>query len=494
MVETAVKQAQLYINGEWVDAPNGATFGVVNPATGEEIGRVADATRAEARRAIEAAHAAWPEWRALSAEQRADLLTAAYRRINEKLDEIARVLTMENGKPLTESKGETSFGAKFLLWSAEEGKRVYGRTVPASAPNTRFLVIKQPVGVVGAITPWNFPFSMLTRKLGPALAAGCTAVLRPAKHTPLTAVELYKVFDEVGFPKGVVNLITSSRASEIGDELLENPLVRKITFTGSTEVGKQLLVKAAGQVKRVSMELGGHAPFLVFDDADIEKAARAAIWTKFRNAGQTCVCTNRLYVQRSVVEPFSQRVRELTASLKVGNGLEPGIEIGPMIDRQGFEKVQEHVQDAVTKGARVLTGGKPVEAAGNGHGGNGNKERGGLFYEPTVLSDVTADMKIVHEETFGPVLPIIPFDTDEEAIAAANDTPYGLAAYFFARDVGRIFRVAEALEYGIVGANEQYPVAPQVPFGGFKESGVGRENGTEGIEAFLETKTIGIGI
>jgi succinate-semialdehyde dehydrogenase/glutarate-semialdehyde dehydrogenase len=491
MVQTAVRQTQLYIDGAWAGGSGGATFGVYNPATGEELAQVADGTREDTRRAIEAAHAALPAWRALTAEQRAELLTAACNRILERLDEIARTLTMENGKPLAEAKGETAGGAKFLLWSAEEAKRVYGRTVPSNNPSTRFLVIKQPVGVVGAITPWNFPFSMLTRKLGPALAAGCTAVLRPAKSTPLTAVELFKIFDEVGFPKGVVNLITSSNAREVGDELLENPLVRKITFTGSTDVGKQLLTKAAAQVKRVSMELGGHAPFLVFDDADIEKAARAAIWTKFRNAGQTCVCTNRLYVQRSVVDKFSERVRELAASMKVGNGLEQGIEVGPMIDKQGFEKVQEHVQDAVSKGARVLTGGKPATVSGNGKGGNGH---GAYFYEPTVLADVTNDMKIVHEETFGPVLPIIPFDTEEEAITAANDTEYGLAAYFFARDIGRIFRVAEALEYGIVGANEQYPVAPQVPFGGYKESGVGRENGAEGVEAFLETKTIGIGL
>ena len=497
MVETAVKQAQLYINGEWVDASNGKSFEVVNPATGEVIGSVADATRDQARQAIEAAHAALPAWRAMTAEQRADLLTAAFRGIMARVDEIARVLTMENGKPLAESKGETATGAKFLQWNAEEGKRVYGDVVPSSNPNTRFLVIKQPVGVVGAITPWNFPFSMLTRKMGPALAAGCTVVIRPAKHTPLTAVELFKVLDDVGFPKGVINLITSSSASEIGNELLENPLVRKITFTGSTDVGKQLLEKAARQVKRVSMELGGHAPFIVFDDADLEAAAKAAIWTKFRNAGQTCVCTNRLFVQRSVVEKFSDRVRELTASLKVGNGLESGIDIGPMIDRQGFEKAQEHVDDAVSKGARVLTGGKPVEVSGNGRGGgngNGNKDRGGLFYQPTVLADVKPGMKIVTEETFGPVLPIITFDSEEEVIGLANDTEYGLAAYFFARDIGRIFRVAEALEYGIVGANEQYPVAPQIPFGGFKESGMGRENGREGIDAFLETKTIGIGL
>jgi succinate-semialdehyde dehydrogenase/glutarate-semialdehyde dehydrogenase len=492
MVQTAVRQAQLYIDGAWVAAPGGKSFEVINPATGEVIGQVADGNREDARRAIAAADAALPAWRALTAEQRADLLTAAYRRILEKADEIARVLTMENGKPLAEAKGETAFGAKFLLWSAEEGKRVYGRAVPSSNPNTRFLVIKQPVGVVGAITPWNFPMSMITRKLGPALAAGCTAVLRPAKSTPLTAVEIFKVFDEVGFPKGVVNLVTSSRASEIGDELIDNPLVRKITFTGSTEVGKQLMARAAGQVKRISMELGGHAPFLVFDDADLEKAARAAIWTKFRNAGQTCVCTNRLYVQRSVVDGFSKRVAELTAAMKVGNGLDQGVEVGPMIDRQGYDKVQEHVRDAVAKGATVLTGGQPATV--NGDGGNGHAERGGLFYQPTVLGNVTGEMKIVHEETFGPVLPIIAFDTEEEAIEQANQTEYGLAAYFFARDVGRVFRVAEALEYGIVGANEQYPVAPQVPFGGYKESGVGRENGAEGIEAFLETKTIGIGL
>ncbi|MCC6626584.1 MAG: NAD-dependent succinate-semialdehyde dehydrogenase [Chloroflexi bacterium] len=490
MVQTAVQQANLYINGEWVSAPGGKTFDVTNPATGEVIGQVADGSREDAKRAIAAAEAALPAWRAMTAEQRADLLTAAFRRINEKVDEIARVLTSENGKPLTEAKGETGGGAKFLLWAAEEAKRIYGRTVPSSSPTTRFMVIKQPVGVVGAITPWNFPFSMLTRKLGPALAAGCTAVLRPAKYTPLTAVELFKIFDEVGFPKGVVNLVTSSSASTIGDEFIENPAVRKITFTGSTEVGKQIMARAAGQVKRVSMELGGHAPFIVFDDADLEKAARAAIWTKFRNAGQTCVCTNRLYVQRSVVDRFSQRVAELAGAMKVGNGLEAGVEIGPMIDRQGFEKTVEHIHDAVTKGARVLAGGQPAQVGGNGHG-NGH---GVYFHQPTVLADVTSSMAITHEETFGPVLPIITFDTEEEVIGLANNTQYGLAAYFFARDIGRVFRVAEALEYGIIGANEQYPVAAQVPFGGYKESGVSRENGSEGVDAFLETKTIGIGL
>lgn len=494
MVSTAVLQSKLYIDGEWVQAPDAQTFEVINPATGEVIGQVADGSRADATRAIEAASAALPAWRALTAEQRAELLTKAYQRLLEKVDEIARVLTSENGKPLAEAKGEVTLGAKFLLWNAEEGKRIYGRTVPSSNPATRFLVIKQPIGVVAAITPWNFPFSMLTRKLGPALAAGCTAVVRPAKNTPLTAVEILKVFDEVGFPKGVVNLITSVKASEIGDEMLTNPLVRKVTFTGSTDVGKQLLEKAARSVKRVSMELGGHAPFIVFDDADIEKAARGAIWTKFRNAGQTCVCTNRLYVQRSVLEPFSKRVTELTAALKIGNGLEAGTEIGPMIDRQGFEKAQEHVADAVAKGATVLTGGKPATVAGGNGNGHAKSDRSGLFFQPTVLSNVNGSMKISYEETFGPVLPIIPFDTEAEVIEAANNTEYGLAAYFFARDIGRVFRVAEALDYGIVGANEQYPVAPQVPFGGYKESGVGRENGVEGIDSFLETKTIGIGL
>ncbi|HEX5415721.1 MAG TPA: NAD-dependent succinate-semialdehyde dehydrogenase [Chloroflexota bacterium] len=481
----ATQTPGIFINGEWQEALSGKTFAVRNPATGEVIAEVADGGVAETRAAIEAAHAAFPAWSALTADKRAAVLSKAAQLLLDRADELARVLTMENGKPLAESRGEVVGGAQFLQWNAEEAKRIYGEVVPSTASDRRVLTIKQPVGVVAAITPWNFPFSMVTRKLGPALAAGCTAVLRPARATPLIAIEIFKILEEAGVPKGVVNLITGTDSSGMGTELATNPLVRKLTFTGSTEVGKQLLALTAGTVKRVSLELGGHAPFLVFDDADLDKAAAAAVTSRFRNAGQTCICTNRVYVQRGVAEAFTAKVAQLARSLQLGNGLENGTQVGPLIDGRGYEKVQDHVADAVAKGATVLAGGRPAQL-------NGNLK--GYFYEPTVLANATAEMKVTYEETFGPVLPIMVFDTEDQAIALANNTPYGLAAYFFARDVGRIFRVAEKLEYGIVGANDPLPTGAHIPFGGYKESGLGRENGSMGIDHFLEVKAISIGI
>ncbi len=482
-VET--KTYGLFINGEWQDADSGKTFAVKNPATGEILARVADGGVAETRRAIEVAHRAFPAWSRTTADKRAVLLARAAQLMTQRTDELARVLTQENGKPLPESRGEVASAASFFQWNAEEARRIYGEVVPTAFDDRRVLTIKQPLGVVAAITPWNFPLSMVTRKLGPALAAGCTAVLRPARATPLVAALTFEILQEAGFPAGVVNLITGTDSAGIGTELATNPLVRKLTFTGSTEVGKQLLAQAAGTVKRVSLELGGHAPFLVFDDADLDKAAQAAVLSRFRNAGQTCICTNRVLVQRSVADVFTAKVAQLAGGLKLGNGLHAGTQVGPLIDERGFAKVQEHVADARSKGAAVLTGGKPATLSDG---------LNGYFYEPTVLGNATTAMKVTYEETFGPVLPVMTFDTEDQAIAMANDTPYGLAAYFYARDVGRIFRVSERLDYGIVGANDPVPVGAHIPFGGYKESGLGRENGSEGINHFLEVKAISIGL
>ncbi len=482
-VET--KTRGIFIDGEWREADRGKTFAVRNPATGEILAHVADGGVAEVRRAIEAAHAAFPAWSQMTADKRATLLSKAAQRMTERTEELARILTQENGKPLAESRGEVASAASFFQWNAEEARRVYGEVVPTVASDRRVLTIKQPVGVVAAITPWNFPLSMVTRKLGPALAAGCTAVLRPARATPLVAIATFEIMQEVGFPPGVVNLVTGTDSAGMGTELATNPLVRKLTFTGSTEVGKLLLAQAASTVKRVSLELGGHAPFLVFDDADLEKAARAAVLSRFRNAGQTCICTNRVYVQRGIADAFTAKVAQFASALKVGNGLDPDTQVGPLIDERGFEKVQAHVEDARSKGAAVLTGGRPARVNGDLHG---------YFYEPTVLANTTPQMRVMYEETFGPVLPVMTFDTEDEAIALANDTPYGLAAYFYARDVGRIFRVSEKLDYGIIGANDPVPVGAHIPFGGYKQSGLGRENGSEGINHFLEVKAISIGL
>jgi succinate-semialdehyde dehydrogenase / glutarate-semialdehyde dehydrogenase len=485
----------LFINGEWRKAKSGQTFEVRNPATGEVLARCADGGRDETREAIEAAHAAFPSWSATPAMQRAQLLSKAAQLMMQRLEELARFLTQENGKPMEESRLETQVAAGFLQWNAEEARRIYGEVVPSHAPDKRVLTIKQPVGVVTAITPWNFPTSMVTRKVGPALAAGCTVVLRPARATPLVAVAIYKIFEEAGFPKGVVNLVTGTKSADMGDEMATNPLVRKLTFTGSTEVGKELLAKCAGTVKRTSLELGGHAPFIVFDDADVDKAAQAVVLSRFRNAGQTCICTNRVYAQKPIAKQLAEKIAEHTKKLRIGNGLDPETSIGPLIDEKGFRKVEEHVQDAVAKGGTILAGGKPhATPNGSSNGSNGTSKLNGWFYEPTVIGNANPEMLVMYEETFGPVLPIMEFESEAEAVEMANDTPYGLAAYFFARDVGRIFRVAEGLEYGIVGANDPLPTGPHIPFGGYKESGMGRENGSHGIEEFLEVKAISIGL
>ncbi|MFQ5852381.1 MAG: NAD-dependent succinate-semialdehyde dehydrogenase [Candidatus Binatia bacterium] len=483
---TAVENLrQNYIGGRWVDAATGRTVSVRNPATGEELALVPDAGRTETAAAIEAAHRAFPDWSSLAAPERAKVLFKARDLLLQRKEELARILTSEQGKPLIESRGEIQYAAGFVTWFAEEGKRVYGETIPASVAHKRLLVIKQPVGVVAAITPWNFPAAMVTRKIAPALAAGCTVVLKPAEQTPLTAIALFKIFEEAGFPAGVVNLITTLDPSEVGREFLENPLVRLIAFTGSTEVGKLLMRGASEQVKRVSLELGGHAPFIVFEDADLEKAVAGAMASKFRNMGQTCVCANRIYVQASVLESFAAKFVERVKQLKIGNGLEEGVHVGPLIDEQGFKKVCAHVEDAVAKGAKLLIGGKPRTDGPFAHG---------RFFEPTVLTDVKKGMRILEEETFGPVAPLIPFQDEAEVIRAANDTRYGLAAYFFSQNVSRCLRVAEKLEYGIIGVNDGMPSVPQAPFGGLKESGLGREGGKEGIEEFLEVKFLSLGL
>lgn len=468
----------LYINGEWCQAASGRTFDVTNPATGEVVATVAKGGKADTQAAIDAAQAAFGPWSRLTAKERYAYLKKAADILRSRTEEIAGLITREMGKPVAEARGEIGLAIDYLEWYAEEGKRIYGDTIPSSAPNKRILVLRQPVGVVGAITPWNFPIAMITRKLAPALAAGCTILLKAASATPLAAIEVFKALHEAGVPKGVANLVNGS-ASEIVGTMMASSAVRKITFTGSTEVGKELVRQSADTMKKVSMELGGHAPFLVFEDADLEKAAEGAIASKFRNAGQTCVCTNRIYVQQSVAERFAAIMAEKMKQLVVGNGLEAGVTIGPMIDAGAVEKAQEHIDDAVAKGAVILCGGsRLVEGA----------YAKGNFFAPTVLTGATHDMKISYEETFGPVAPIFTFETEEEAIQRANDTVYGLASYIFTKDGSRMFRVAEKLEYGIVGINDAMPTVAQAPFGGIKESGVGREGGKYGIEDYLDYK------
>jgi succinate-semialdehyde dehydrogenase / glutarate-semialdehyde dehydrogenase len=468
-------RGQAYVDGAWIDADAGGRFAVTNPATGETLAQVADCGAAETRRAIEAANAAWPAWRAKSAKERAGVLREWFRLIVENADDLALLMTSEQGKSLAEAKGEVLGGAAFVEWFAEEAKRVYGDTIPAPTADKRYLAIKQPIGVVAAITPWNFPSSMITRKVSPALAAGCTVVIKPAKATPLSATALAVLAERAGIPKGVLNVIVGSKSGPIGGELSTNPLVRKLSFTGSTEVGKILLAQTAGTVKKVSMELGGNAPFIVFDDADLDAAVIGAMASKYRNSGQTCVCANRILVQDGVYDAFAAKFVKAVAGLKVGNGAEAGVTQGPLIDDAAAEKVAELVADAVKKGATVAIGGKPHSL-------------GGSFYEPTVLTGATTAMRFTYEEIFGPVAPLYRFKTEDEAIALANDTNYGLAAYFYSRDVGRIFRVMEALEYGMVGVNEGLLANEAVPFGGIKESGLGREGSKYGIEDFLEIK------
>jgi len=470
-------RTQSYLNGEWLEADSGMRFDVDNPADGSVVGSVPDCGGAETRRAIEAANAALPAWRALTAKQRSALLRRWYELILLNADDLALILTTEQGKPLAEAKGEIMYGASFIEWFAEEGKRIYGDVIPPHMADKRLIVLKQPIGVTAAITPWNFPNAMITRKAGAALAAGCTMVLKPAEQTPFSALALAELAHRAGIPKGVLNVVTGAAhsAPAIGQELCANPVVRKISFTGSTEVGRILMRQSADTVKKLSLELGGNAPFLVFDDADLDAAADALMQCKFRNAGQTCVSANRIYVQASVYDAFAEKFGRRLAGLRVGRGTDAGVSVGPLIDEQGLFKVEAHVSDAVAKGAKVLIGGK-------------RHALGGRFFEPTLLTDVPMNAKLSKEETFGPIAPLIKFNTEAEAIALANDSEFGLAAYFFARDVGRVFRVGEALESGMVGINTGIISNEVAPFGGVKQSGLGREGSRYGIEDYLEIK------
>lgn len=465
------------IDGKWVDADSGRRFAVTDPANGRHIADVADMGVAETRRAIDAAARALPAWRAKTAKERAAVLRRWFDLIVANTDDLALLMTTEQGKPLTESRGEVAYGASFVEWFAEEGKRAYGDIIPTTGNDRRLLVMKQPIGVCAAITPWNFPIAMITRKVAPALAAGCTVVAKPAEATPLSALALVELANRAGVPPGVFNVVVADGpgAPAIGLELCTNPVVRKVSFTGSTEVGRILLRQCADTVKKLSLELGGNAPFIVFDDADLDAAVEGALVSKYRNAGQTCVCANRFYVQDGVYDAFAAKLAEKVSRFKVGAGTEPGVMIGPLIEPAAVEKVKEHVADALGKGAKVLLGGKPHAL-------------GGLFFEPTVLTGVTASMKVAREETFGPVAPLFRFKDEAEAIAMANDTEFGLAAYFFSRDIGRVFRVAEALESGMVCANSGLLSNEVSPFGGVKQSGLGREGSKYGIDEYLEIK------
>jgi succinate-semialdehyde dehydrogenase / glutarate-semialdehyde dehydrogenase len=470
---------QCYVDGKWIDADGGKTIPVDNPATGEILGTVPNMGAAETRRAIEAANAAFPAWRARTAKERAALLRKWFDLMMTNQDDLARLMTAEQGKPLAESRGEIAYAASFIEWFAEEGKRIYGDVIPQHQADKRIVVLKEPIGVCAAITPWNFPAAMITRKAGPALAAGCTMVVKPATATPYSALAMAELAERAGIPRGVLSVVTGS-AGAIGGELTSNPLVRKLTFTGSTETGKKLMQQCASTVKKTSMELGGNAPFIVFDDAELDAAVEGAIASKYRNAGQTCVCANRLLVQDKVYDAFAARLAEKVKAMKVGNGMEAGVVQGPLIDAAAVAKVEEHISDAVGKGAKVLTGGK-------------RHALGGRFFEPTVLANVNTTMKVTKEETFGPVAPLFRFKDEAEAIRLANDTEFGLAAYFYGRDLGRVWRVAEALEYGIVGINTGIISTEVAPFGGVKESGIGREGSKYGIEDYLVVKYLCLG-
>lgn len=468
-----------YIDGAWVAADTDETLTVENPANGEIVGRVPKMGAAETRRAIEAANDALPSWRARTAKERSTILRRWFDLMMANQEDLARIMTAEQGKPLAESRGEIAYAASFIEWFAEEGKRVYGDTIPPFTSDRRIVVLKQPIGVCAAITPWNFPAAMITRKAGPALAAGCTMVVKPASQTPLSALALAELAERAGVPKGVLSVVTGS-ASAIGGEMTSNPIIRKVTFTGSTEIGKTLMQQSATTVKRTSMELGGNAPFIVFDDADIDAAVKGAMASKYRNAGQTCVCVNRIFAQDAIYDRFIERLSEAVRALRVGDGFEEGVTIGPLINGEAVEKVEEHIKDATGKGARIAVGGR-------------RHELGRTFFEPTILSDAAPDMLIFREETFGPVAPVFRFKTEEEAIRLANDTEFGLAAYFYGRDIGRVWRVAEALEYGMVGINEGIISTEVAPFGGVKESGNGREGSKYGIDDYLEVKYLCMG-
>ena len=470
-----------YVAGEWIDADDGSTFPVVNPARGDVIAEVPNLSRAETARAIAAAKDAQKEWAARTAKERTTILRKWFDLMMANQDDLGVILCAEMGKPLAEAKGEIAYGASFIEWFAEEAKRVYGETIPGHQRDKRLMVLKQPIGVVASITPWNFPNAMITRKCGPALAVGCAFVARPAAETPLSALALAVLGERAGLPKGILSIITSKKSSDIGKEFCENPIVRKLTFTGSTEVGRILLRQAAEQVMKCSMELGGNAPFIVFDDADLDAAVAGAMASKFRNNGQTCVCANRIYVQAGVYDAFAQKLRDAVAKAKVGDGLAGEVQFGPLVNHAAVEKVQEHIADATAKGAEVILGGQPHELGGN-------------FFQPTILTGVTDQMVVTNEETFGPVAPLFKFDTEEEVIEKANNTIFGLASYFYARDIGRITRVQEALEYGIVGVNTGIISTEVAPFGGVKQSGLGREGSRHGMEDYLEMKYICLSI
>jgi len=475
--DTQLLRHQCYLDGQWISADSGHFLAVIDPASGRLLAQVPDCGAAETQRAIAAADAAWPAWRARTAKERAAVLRRWYELILAATDDLAQLITAEGGKPLAEAKGEVAYGAAFVEWFAEEGKRAYGESIPSPAGDKRLLTIRQPVGVCAAITPWNFPLAMITRKVAPALAAGCPAIVKPAEQTPLTALALAELASRAGLPAGVFNVITGSAQSAIaiGGELTASPVVRKLSFTGSTEVGRLLMAQCAPTIKKLSLELGGNAPFIVFDDADVDAAVEGALIAKYRNAGQTCVCANRLLVQTGVYEEFAAKLAARVAQLKVGNGFDEGVVQGPLIEASAVDKVEAHIADAVAHGARVLTGGQ-------------RHALGGTFFEPTVLAGVTSAMRVAREETFGPVAPLFSFASEGEAIALANATEYGLAAYFYSRDVARCFRVGEALEYGMIGVNTGLISNEVAPFGGVKQSGIGREGSRHGLDEYLEIK------
>jgi len=473
----------MYINGKWEKEKD--TFDVYNPANGEKIGAVPNGDGSDSKRAITAASEAFKDWSGLTAYQRSRYLYDAYTIMMDQKEHLAQTMTTEQGKPLQAARNEVQYGADFLLWFAEEAKRVYCETIPAPRPDQRFIVLHQPIGVVGAITPWNYPISMITRKVAPALAAGCTVVLKPAEATPMCAVEIFKILEQADIPKGVVNLVTALDPKPIGDEFLVNPQVRKLTFTGSTKVGKLLATGAAEQMKRISLELGGHAPFIVFDDANPVYAAKGAMLVKFLNTGQACISPNRIFVHQSGLPAFIGEAKKRVAAMKAGNGMDPSVRIGPLVGPEALAKVEQQVEDAIQKGAELIIGGKRLTGDGLDKG---------FFYAPTILNGVTADMRIYREETFGPVAPIIPFENEDEVIEMANDTVYGLASYIYTKNISRAMRMFEALRFGIVGINDINPTAAAAPFGGMKESGIGREGGREGIGEYLETKLGGFSI
>ena len=483
--ETILSIDSIYVGGTWRSAASGARFPVTDPATGRQLAYVSDGSAADVKAAIDAAAAAFPAWASRTAYERAEILYAAHRRMLERSEELAQLMTSEQGKPIRAARIEVKYASDFLLWFAEEGKRVYGQTIPSPRADQRFLVMHQPIGVVGAVTPWNYPVSMITRKVAPALAAGCTIVLKPAEQTPLTAIEVFRILHESGVPAGVANLVTADDPRPIGEEFLTNKAVGKITFTGSTSVGKMLARGAADQMKRISMELGGHAPFIVFEDADPSHAAKGAAMVKVLNTGQACICPNRLFVHRSIKDEFIRVLTQRMAGMKAGSGVTDGVTVGPLIDADALARMERQVADAIAKGAKVEVGGERLMGTG---------VEGGYFFAPTVLTGVTPEMDIYREETFGPIAPVVVFDDEAEVIAMANDTNYGLASYIYTQNLGRALRVVEALKFGMVGVNDINPTSAAAPFGGMKESGVGREGAREGLMEYLETKLVGISI